>query len=116
MPRRPPVFRTALQEDISRRAAAAYEARRLAETETRKLYKTGRWYALRARQLRDHPLCAMCEAEGMITAAIICDHVHPHRGDVVKFWSGPFQSLCKAHHDGAKQREERLYPFGGKGS
>jgi 5-methylcytosine-specific restriction enzyme A len=27
--------------------------------------------------------------------ATICDHVEPHRGDVNKFWLGPFMSLCK---------------------
>ncbi|MEO8882959.1 MAG: hypothetical protein ABI377_06035 [Devosia sp.] len=24
----------------------------------------------------------------------------------MKFWSGPFQSLCSTHHDVAEQREE----------
>lgn len=48
----------------------------------------------------------MCLAEGIATAALVCDHVDPHRGDVTLFWSGPFQSLCKPHHDGAKQRQD----------
>ncbi|WP_269076433.1 hypothetical protein [Sphingobium cupriresistens] len=25
----------------------------------------------------------------------------------MKFWAGPFQSLCKQHHDSDKQRMER---------
>jgi hypothetical protein len=41
-----------------------------------------------------------------ITAATVCDHVHPHRGDEVLFFSGPFQSLCETCHNSAKQREE----------
>lgn len=49
----------------------------------------------------------MCEAEGLITAARVCDHVVPHRGDVDLFWNGERQSLCKTHHDRTKQREER---------
>jgi hypothetical protein len=24
------------------------------------------------------------------TCRLVCDHVQPHRGDVEKFWSGPF--------------------------
>ena len=55
----------------------------------------------------------MCGEAGKVTAATVCDHIEPHKGDPVKFWSGPFQSLCKAHHDGRKQREEvRGYEVG----
>jgi hypothetical protein len=36
----------------------------------------------------------------------VCDHVDPHRGDPVKFFDGPFQSLCKWHHDSVKQAIE----------
>lgn len=39
--------------------------------------------------------------------ATVCDHVDPHRGDEVKFFSGPFQSLCADCHDTDKQRIER---------
>lgn len=49
----------------------------------------------------------MCEAEGVVTAATVCDHVEPHRGDANKFWNGPFQSLCDFHHNRDKQRAER---------
>lgn len=51
----------------------------------------------------------MCLREGIIPPQIatVCDHVRPHRGDPVLFWGGPFQSLCKAHHDRDKQRAER---------
>lgn len=69
-------------------------------------YKTQRWRNLRAAQLRSHPLCAMCEEDGRVTAATVCDHVRPHKGDATLFWSGPFQSLCKLHHDATKQRAE----------
>ena len=48
----------------------------------------------------------MCQAQGRITPATVCDHIEPHRGDVVAFWRGPFQSLCKPCHDGAKQQHE----------
>lgn len=48
----------------------------------------------------------MCEQEGRITEATIVDHVNRHNGDAAKFFGGPFQSLCKQHHDAAKQSYE----------
>lgn len=73
----------------------------------RRWYKTARWRAIRAAQLSAHPLCAYCQQQGIVTVATVCDHATPHKGDPVKFWSGPFLSLCKAHHDSTKQSEER---------
>lgn len=49
----------------------------------------------------------MCIDDGQTTIATICDHIEPHRGDMAKFWSGPFQSLCKPHHDVTKQSIEK---------
>src|SRR5262245_910577 len=37
----------------------------------------------------------------------LCDHVDPHRGDINKFWLGPFMSLCKRCHDSTKRLIER---------
>jgi len=76
------------------------------------LYSHRRWRTLRAQQLEREPLCRMCSAQDRTTVATVCDHVEPHRGDMVKFWSGPFQSLCKACHDGDKQRQEKSRPGG----
>lgn len=70
-------------------------------------YKTARWQRLRYDHLYANPLCVMCKAEGKTTIARICDHVEPHKGDEAKFWAGPFQSLCKRHHDSDKQRIEK---------
>jgi 5-methylcytosine-specific restriction protein A len=70
-------------------------------------YKTARWQRLRREQLTLEPLCAMCLKRGKTVAATVCDHVEPHRGDEVKFWAGPFQSLCKPDHDSTKQRIEK---------
>ena len=83
-----------------------YEARRR-EQEWRAWYKTARWVRLRAAQLNTEPLCRMCFAADRIEGATVCDHVEPHRGDPVKFWDGPFQSLCQTCHNVAKQRDER---------
>ncbi|MGU3418515.1 HNH endonuclease [Methylobacterium sp. D54C] len=93
--------------DADRRARArAYEARRFAESRTKRLYGTARWLALRSGQLRAEPLCRLCLAEGRVTPAVVCDHVEPHRGDVDLFWAGPFQSLCKSCHSSTKQKDE----------
>lgn len=73
-----------------------------------RLYGTARWQRLRRAQLQTHPLCAMCAAEGRVTPATIADHVIPHKGDQRLFFEGELASLCKAHHDRDKQREERL--------
>lgn len=84
----------------------AYDAKRQAEQPWRAWYNSKRWYRLRHHQLAAHPLCAFHHSRGEIVAAAVVDHVDPHRGDETKFWLGPFQSLCKACHDGAKKRIE----------
>lgn len=70
------------------------------------LYNSRQWRKKRALQLQGEPLCRYCMRMGKITAACVADHVEPHRGDLVKFWSGILQSLCKLCHDSVKQREE----------
>ena len=83
------------------------DRRRLADTETRKLHKTARWEKLRWSVLqRDQFTCQICGRLEGDTSKLVCDHVEPHRGTVEKFWSGPFQTLCKPCHDGQKQKEE----------
>lgn len=74
----------------------------------RHLYNTRAWKALRANQLSLKPLCEWCERQGRITAASVADHVIPHKGDEALFFDGDnLASLCKPHHDGAKQADER---------
>jgi hypothetical protein len=34
------------------------------------------------------------------------DHIERHGGDPVRFWHGPFQSLCAPCHSSEKQRQE----------
>ncbi|TDX64009.1 hypothetical protein EDE12_106154 [Methylosinus sp. sav-2] len=85
---------------------ADYERRRRDAAPWRAWYGLARWRAIRAQQLASEPICRMCLADGVVTAASVCDHVEPHRGDAYKFWNGPFQSLCEFHHNRDKQREE----------
>lgn len=63
------------------------------------MYQNRRWRDLRAAQLRKQPLCEECLKVGRYTEATVCDHIEAHKGNVEKFWSGPFASLCKHHHD-----------------
>jgi 5-methylcytosine-specific restriction protein A len=76
-------------------------------TSYRRLYKSPRWKAIRNAQLRAQPTCERCDSLGMVTAATVCDHTTPHKGNLDLFWWGPFRSLCKPCHDGPKQSEER---------
>jgi hypothetical protein len=66
-------------------------------------YGTARWARIRRHQLLEQPLCKFCLERDRIKPAEICDHVEPHRGNVNKFWLGPFQSLCNECHDSAKR-------------
>lgn len=65
------------------------------------------WQRARRTFLMNHPLCVMCSAEGVTTTAQVVDHIQPHRGDQQLFWDqSNWQSLCKAHHDSDKARQE----------
>lgn len=83
-----------------------HDARSEAAQQYRRLYRTKRWQQTRARQLSVHPLCAMCLPR--VTPATVCDHTDKDSKKTEEgFFAGPFQSLCKTHHDGAKQKQER---------
>lgn len=80
----------------------------MARPDYRRLYGTKRWFQLRARQLREQPLCKFCGDLGRITPAAVVDHKRPHRGDEALFFDPDnLQSLCKPCHDGAKQQLEK---------
>lgn len=68
-----------------------------------------RWKQARLQHLNEHPLCVLCEQEGRATVATVVDHRIAHRGDMTLFWDrSNWQSMCKAHHDREKQREEQV--------
>ncbi|RVN04664.1 HNH endonuclease [Sinorhizobium meliloti] len=74
----------------------------------RKLYKGARWRALRHRQLMFEPLCRFCIEAEDVTAADVVDHIKAHKGNMDLFFDpANLQSLCKSHHDGAKQRIDK---------
>lgn len=81
-------------------------------------YFKQRWRKRSRHQLRVHPLCAMCEARGVVTAAYAADHVIPHKGNERMFWFGELQSLCASCHSSSKaQLETKGYvnDIGGNG-
>lgn len=65
------------------------------------------WQKKRADQLRRSPLCRYCEIEGRTVAAVIADHIEPHKGDINAFYGNELQSLCKRCHDSTKKKIER---------
>ena len=74
----------------------------------KKLYATKEWQSLRAHKLRADPLCRYCLDAGIATPAEVVDHIEPHKGNTRLFYDGSnLQSLCKKHHDSAKQRFEK---------
>ncbi|WP_083398646.1 HNH endonuclease [Nitrosomonas communis] len=67
-----------------------------------------RWQKAREGFLRKHPLCADHEKRGYVVAAVIVDHIIPHRGDMQLFWDkANWQSLCEQCHNSHKQRLEK---------
>ena len=66
-----------------------------------------KWQKAREAYLRKHPICFNCSRKGLVVAAIVVDHIKPHKGDMVLFWdSSNWQPLCKQCHDGYKKRLE----------
>lgn len=80
----------------------------------RRLYNTRRWQRLRLAQLRQAPLCRMCQDMGKTTPATVVDHTVPHKGDESLFFDpGNLGSMCKLCHDSVKQREEKTGQIAG---
>ena len=70
----------------------------------RRMYDSVRWRKARARHLDEHPLCVMCERQGITTAASVVDHIKEHKGDYDLFWDPKNrQSLCPSCHSGWKR-------------
>jgi hypothetical protein len=76
--------------------------------EYRKLYKTTRWQRIRDAKLRQDPLCEWCLEQEIVEPATEVHHADGgHKGDVDKFWNGPFISTCKPCHASRGQREDK---------
>ena len=66
--------------------------------ESQRLYNTRQWKRIRRAQLVKDPWCADCLGDGIYMPASEVDHILPHRGDPIKFYTGPLQSLCHICH------------------
>lgn len=85
----------------------------------RRLYGTARWRRTREHQLATNPLCEWCLQEREeVTVATEVHHDGAHRGDIVRFFEGPFVSTCKPCHASRGQLEDngkRVVRFGADG-
>lgn len=61
------------------------------------------WRKLRAQHLAAHPYCVRCGDPASVVDHIVPVKIAPHR----RLDRTNLQSLCVAHHSGAKQAEER---------
>lgn len=67
----------------------------------------GKWQAARLAYLHEHPLCRLHEQQGQTVAALVVDHIIPHKGDLKLFWDRKnWQPLCKECHDRKTARED----------
>jgi 5-methylcytosine-specific restriction protein A len=77
----------------------------------RKLYQSAAWrgpHGARERQRRKQPFCELCLKAGRHVPAKVVNHRIPHKGDLKLFFDpANHQSVCKPHHDGSIQSEER---------
>ncbi len=62
-----------------------------------------KWREYRKGFLQHHPVCLWCGAP-----ATVVDHIQPHKGDAIRFWSADnHQPLCAHCHNSRKQSNER---------
>ena len=74
----------------------------------KRLYDNVRWRKARLAFLREHPLCAICEARGIVEAASVVDHIVAHKGNEVLFWDrSNWQALSGRCHSAHKQMLEK---------
>ena len=82
-------------------------ARTKERTEFNSMYNTRQWQALRQIQLSQYPLCAGCNADGIVTPANTVDHIFPWSAyGKGAFFINYFQSLCPTHHAYKTQLEQ----------
>ena len=74
----------------------------------RKARHTWRYVKMRKRFLRDKPLCAECERQGVVTPAQELDHIIPVEKAPELFWDEEnMQGLCRVCHKRKSDAELR---------
>ena len=76
-------------------------------TAGRKWYSSKRWSILRAKVLRETPLCVQNGKRGGCGVfATEVDHITPHRGNPKLFWGrSNLQAMCRSCHSQKTARE-----------
>ena len=87
----PPMSRCAKCKKVKQKSAKP--------SKVRKWLNSARYKKMRARQLRNEPLCRECGKNGIVKAAVIYDHIIPHKENYELFWYGEAQSLCIKCHN-----------------
>ena len=72
-------------------------------------YNTRRWKAFSKRYKAEHPLCVMCEAEGITSAAAVTDHIVRVEDGGAMWDENNLQSLCVYHHNQKSGKEAHGY-------
>ena len=73
-------------------------------------FDSPRYRRMRKAQLLTNPLCKLCEAKGVITAATEVDHITPrHKGGAI-FDFANMQSLCHECHKEKTRAENSTSP------
>ena len=67
----------------------------------------GRWQRARKRFLAANPFCVECRKRNLFVLATDVDHIIPHKGSKILFWSEDnWQPLCHACHSRKTQSED----------
>jgi hypothetical protein len=72
-------------------------------------YGSAAWRSFAWRHKKNHPLCAACEKQRIITPAMYVDHVFPWRDKHSRFFANVFQSLCASHHRYKSSQDKQGY-------
>jgi 5-methylcytosine-specific restriction protein A len=68
-------------------------------------YQSRQWRMVRAAFLREHPLCVVCGARGVLAPAAVVDHVMPVKEGGARFAAANLQPLCVPCHNRKTARE-----------
>jgi len=87
-----------------------YEKKREGYTRVRSAseYHTARWTRASKVFREAHPLCVMCEKEGIITPSEVVDHIIPYPVCQDFFDSSNWQSLCRRHNAEKGNKDKRI--------
>ena len=67
--------------------------------EGKHIYTSARWIALRCRLLALNPMCCECERVGLVTPAVLVDHIREIKDDGDIWNEDNLQCLCNACHN-----------------